>query len=163
LIRTIQEFFYARIVSTSEQATPADITIPQEKRIQLATAALLIEVSRADNQVRNHELDAIEDSIASSFGLTKDETEEIVALAQRQVEESISLYEFTRLIDRSFSPEQKKHIVGLLWDVAFSDARLEENEEYLIRKAAKLLHVAHADFIEEKLRARERRSKKTQT
>ena len=160
MIRTIQEFFHARIAVSGPDVDHA--TVVSEQSLQLATAALLIEVSRADANVQGEERTAIEESIASSFGLSPEETREIVELAQKEVEEAISLYEFTRLVDRSFTPEQKKHIIGLLWDVAFSDERLEENEEYLIRKAAKLLHVEHRDFIEEKIAAKARAKAKGQ-
>ena len=48
---------------------------------------------------------------------------------------------------------------GLLWQIAYSDDRLEEHEEYLIRKIAKLLHIDHSDFIAEKLKAKEAKAK----
>ena len=150
MIKTIQEFFYARIV------TEERVEISPEHALQLATAALLIEISRADFEVAEEERVAIEEALRESFGLSDNETREIVALAEQEVDESISLYEFTRLVDESFTPEQKKHIIGLLWQVAFSDDRLEEREEYLIRKIAKLLHVTHTDFIDEKLEAKKR-------
>lgn len=148
MIRTIQEFFYARIV------TEDDSSVSSEHSQMLATAALLIEVSRADFEVGDEERLAIEEAIRDSFGLSEDATREIVALAEREVGEAISLYEFTRLVDESFTPAQKKHIVGLLWRVAYSDDRLADREEYLIRKIAKLLHVEHSDFIDEKLKAK---------
>lgn len=148
MIKTIQEFFYARIVT--EETTPASLEHAQ----RLATAALLIEVSRADFESSDEERDTIEQALRNSFGITEEETRDIVALAQNEVEEATSLYQFTRLVDEGFTPEQKKHIVGLLWQVAFSDDRLEEREEYLIRKIAKLLHVRHPDFIDEKLKAK---------
>ena len=149
MIRTIQEFFYARIV------TEETVSAPPEAALKLATAALLIEISRADFEVAEEEKKAIEHALRESFGISDAETKELIALAEEEVDEAISLYEFTRLVDESFTPDQKKHIVGLLWQVAFSDDRLEEREEYLIRKIAKLLHVTHADFIDEKLKAKE--------
>jgi uncharacterized tellurite resistance protein B-like protein len=152
LIRTIQEFFYSRIVT--EDVTPISLEHAQK----LATAALLIEISRADFEVADEEKLAIEQALRGSFGISDEETREIIALAEQEVRESISLYEFTRLVDEGFTPEQKRHIVGLLWQVAFSDDRLEEREEYLIRKIAKLLHVPHADFIDEKLKAKKARA-----
>ena len=147
MIRTIHSFFSARIIV--EPAAP-----PSERTLQLATAALLIEVSRADHEVGDEEKLAIVEAVQNGFGLTPEETAEIVRLAEEEVKGSISLYEFTRLVDENFTPEQKKHIVGLLWTIAFSDDRLDEGEEYLIRKVAKLLHVEHADFIDEKIRAK---------
>ena len=151
MIRTIQEFFYARIVT--DEVTPVSLEHAQK----LATAALLIEISRADFDVADEEKLAIEQTLRDSFGISDEETREIIALAEQEVSESISLYEFTRLVDEGFTPEQKRHIVGLLWQVAFSDDRLEEREEYLIPKIAKLLHVPHADFIDEKLKAKKAR------
>lgn len=148
MFKTIQEFFDSNIGSPSNDETPT------ERKLQLATAALLIEMSRADFEIAPEEIRAIEDALQAGFGISKYETQELVALAEAQVNQSVSLYEFTRLIDKSFTPDQKKHIVGLLWSVAYSDNRLEENEEYLVRKIAKLLHVSHADFIDEKIRAK---------
>lgn len=148
MIRTIQEFFFARIVDESEREATTELVL------KLATAALLIEVSRADFDVGEEERRAVVEALERSFGLDRSETEELVALAEQEVEQSISLYEFSRLCDVNFTPEQKKHVVGLLWDVAYSDEKLAEREEYLIRKIAKLLHVSHRDFIDEKLRAK---------
>ena len=153
MIKSIQEFFHTHIVTESQ--APA---VSPEKALQLATAALLIEISRADFDVADEEKAAIEKALRASFGLSEEQTRELVALAEQEVNDSISLYEFTRLADRSFTPEQKRHIVGMLWEVAYSDDQLEENEEYLIRKIAKLLHVAHEDFIAEKLRVKNARA-----
>jgi uncharacterized tellurite resistance protein B-like protein len=147
VIRTIREYFAARIVSEEHQ----------KPSLELATAALLIEVSRADFDVSEDERAVIEEQVRRSFGLTEEETREIVALAEEEVARAVSLYEFTRLVDRSFTPEQKRHVIGLLWEVAFSDQRVEAREEHLIRKLAALLHVPHEAFIAEKVAARDRR------
>jgi uncharacterized tellurite resistance protein B-like protein len=147
VIQTLREFFAVRIVS-QERPDPS---------LELATAALLIEVSRADFDVSEEERTVIEEQVRKSFGLTEDETREIVALAEEEVARAVSLYEFTRLVDRSFTPDQKRHIIGLLWEVALSDERIEGREEHLIRKVATLLHVPHEAFIAEKIAARDRR------
>jgi uncharacterized tellurite resistance protein B-like protein len=152
VIRTIREFFTARIVH------PGSLPDMPGRALELATAALLIEVSRADFEVGEEEGRVIVEAVERSFGLSPAETREIVALAEQQVARSISLYEFTQLVDQNFDPAQKKHVIGLLWDVAFGDDRLEDREEYLIRKIAGLLHVPHEDFIAEKMAARARRA-----
>lgn len=151
MIRTFRDYFEARIVYRPEEPTVG------ERALQLATAALLITVSRADFDPSPEEREAIEEALQKSFGLEPEVTREIVALAEEEVERSISVYEFSHLVDRSFSPEQKRHIIGLLWDVALSDDRLEGREEHVIRKIATLLHVPHEGFIAEKLAARDRR------
>lgn len=153
MIRTIQEFFQERIITEKKPV------VSLERALQLATTALLIEISRADFEVADEERIAIEEALTRGFGLSEDETREIIALAEQEVDASVSLYEFTRLVDESFTRDQKKHIIGLLWQIAYSDDRLEEHEEYLIRKIAKLLHIDHSDFIAEKLKAKEAKAK----
>jgi len=147
VIQSIREFFAVRIASEERP----------EASLELATAALLIEVSRADFDVSEEERASIEEQVRKSFGLTEEETREIVVLAEEEVARAVSLYEFTRLVDRSFTPDQKRHIIGLLWEVALSDERIEGREEHLIRKVATLLHVPHEAFIAEKIAARDRR------
>ncbi len=147
MIRSIREYFAARIESQEHK----------EASLELATAALLIEVSRADFDVSGEERAAIEELVRKSFGLTEEETREIVELAEEEVARAVSIYEFTRLVDKSFTPEQKRHIIGLLWEVALTDQRIEAREEHLIRKVATLLHVPHEVFIAEKMAARDRR------
>jgi uncharacterized tellurite resistance protein B-like protein len=149
VIQNIREFFTARIASGASEGSEASL--------ELATAALLIEVSRADFEVSEDERRAIEESVRKSFGLREEETRQIVALAEEEVSRAVSLYEFTRLVDQRFTPEQKRHIVGLLWEVALTDERVEGREEHLIRKIATLLHVPHEAFIAEKIAARDRR------
>jgi uncharacterized tellurite resistance protein B-like protein len=150
MFKTIQHFFESQI-QPAEQVSEAR----SEHSLELATAALLIELTRADFKVEETESRAVEDGIARVFDLSREETDEIIRLAQEQASQSLSIYEFTHLIDRSLPIEKKIHIVELLWRVAFSDAELEQHEEYLIRKISKLLHVRHEDFIDAKIRARE--------
>ena len=151
MIRTIQEFFETRIQG---RATGGE---PSERSLQLATAALLIEISRADRQVKDEEQRVIADAVRRLFALSPNETEDLLRLAEAEATAAVSMYQFTSLIDKGFSPDQKLRIVGLLWQVAYADAEKDSHEEHLIRRIADLLHVAHKDFIAAKIRAREAR------
>ncbi len=153
MLKTIQDFFNRRIQST---LSDSDSTEKQsEHALQLATAALLIEVTRADFKVEESEQRMVKEAIHNAFDLTQEETEELLQLADEKVRESVSIYEFTHLIDRNFPLEKKKQIVEHLWRVAFSDENVDQEEELLIRRVAKLLHIFHEDFIDAKLRARD--------
>ncbi len=124
--------------------------------LQIATAALLLEISRADYDVKPEEQQMVINAIRSKFGLSREETEELIELADREIRESSSYHEFTSLINQEFTPEQKIRIVEHLWEVAFADEEIEKHEEHLIRKIAKLLYVPHKAFIEAKLRVKKR-------
>jgi len=56
-------------------------------------------------------------------------------------------FQFTSLINKECSLEQKVRLIESLWKIAFIDGALDMNEEYLVRKIADLLHVPHIDFI----------------
>ena len=157
VLRAIQQFFDTRIQPAAGETSKTDSSSSQHS-LQLATAALLIEMTRADFKVEESERRMVGEAISKAFDLTPEETAELVRLAEEESRQSVSIYDFTRLVDRGFSFEQKKHIVELLWRVALSDAELEKHEEHLVRKIAKLIHVPHEDFIDAKLKAKERHS-----
>ena len=77
-------------------------------------------------------------------------------MPSRKPRGTVCLYEFTRLIHESFDDARKGRLVEELWRVAFADRVLEAQEEFLIRKIARLLHLPHAEFIAAKQRARRR-------
>jgi uncharacterized tellurite resistance protein B-like protein len=148
MIRTIQEFFDQRLHHASGE--PASV----ERALQLATAALLVEVSRADHEIQDQERKVISDAVRKTFNLSEHDTDVLVRLAEEEAQTATSTHQFTRLIDKHFPIEQKIHIVELLWKVAFADANKDRHEEHLIRRIADLIHVPHREFIDSKIRAR---------
>jgi uncharacterized tellurite resistance protein B-like protein len=62
-------------------------------------------------------------------------------------------FQFTSLINRHFTQEQKQRVIELMWRVAYSDASLSAHENHLMRKVADLLHITHGDYIAAKMRA----------
>lgn len=149
MITAIKKFFNNNIKSDQEETDP-------EHCLRIATAALLLEISRADYKVQEKEHQAIIHAIRSKFGLSEDETNKLIELADMEVRDASSYHEFTSLINRDFSQKQKIMIVEHLWEVAFADEELEKHEEHLIRKIAKLLYVPHKEFIAAKLRIKQR-------
>ena len=93
-------------------------------------------------------------AVQGTFGLAREESEELVRLAEEASREAASLYEFTSLVDRELPFDEKKRLVELLWLVAFADAEKDAHEEHIVRRVAGLLHVPHPDFIDAKIRAR---------
>lgn len=145
MLHAIQKFFRGKIGVDSKSG-------PDEHGLHLATAALLFEMLRADNDEHPRERRTLEKALQTQFDLGKAETHELAALADREAAESTSLYQFTGLINEHFSPEQKLHVVEMLWQVAFADGHLDPYEEALVRKIADLIYVPHRDFIQSKLR-----------
>jgi len=150
MLQSIKRFFEERVATDAAEAAPDT----REHGLRLAAAALLFEVVRADLEIKDEERTVARAAIQGTFGLAKDETDELMRLAEEQSREATSLYEFTHLIDEAFTPEQKKRVVELLWLVAFADAEKHAHEEHVVRRIAGLLHVPHPDFIDAKIKAR---------
>lgn len=125
-------------------------------KLQLASAALLIELTKADNQVDQSETRKLLAILQQRFNLPETELEELVTLAGQQNQEATSLYEFTSLINENFDVWEKSQLILNMWEVAFANGRVDRYEEHLIRKVSDLLHLSHKDFITGKQIARAR-------
>lgn len=122
-----------------------------EHTLQLAVVALLLEIGRADHAVTQEELAAVLAAAAAVFGITPEESNALVDLAAPAVENAVSLYEFTEVLNRELPMGRKKKLLRELWRVAQADGRIDHFEEYYLRKIADLLHLSHRDFIAAKL------------
>ena len=124
-----------------------------QHQLRLAAAALLIETARADFTQDAAEEAALTGLLRRELKLTADEVNELFELASHRVDESTSLYEFTRVINDHYRPQQKLQLISAMWVVAYADGNLDKYEEHLIRRVAELTYVAHEDYIRAKLRA----------
>ena len=119
-----------------------------------ACAALLVEIAFADKDFDDTEKDSLRETLVKTYGLKEEEIEEIIQDADRSVEESTSLYGYTRIVNDEFSYEDKLDLIRNLWKVAYADGNLDKYEEHLLRKISDLIHVSHSDFINIKLEMR---------
>lgn len=122
--------------------------------IELATAALLIEVSRADGEISADERTAMTRALHTKFHLTQTEAAALIAMAEEQVLAATDAFQFTSLVNKRFTRDQKTHVVELMWQVAYADGSRDLFEDHVIRKLADLLYVDHSDYIAAKLKAR---------
>ena len=152
MFESFKRFFEQRVAPAVNAAAPAE----REHGLRLAAAALLFEVVRADGVVRDEERTVMRTAMQSTFELGREESEELVRLAEDASRQSASLYDFTHVVDQALAPEDKLRLVELLWLLSFADAEKAAEEEHMVRQIAGLLHVEHPDFIAAKIRAREK-------
>lgn len=148
MLRTLNELL-ARLAP--QPASEVD----DEHALQLATAVLLVEVSRADTRFGDDEREAIRQSLDAKFDLAADERERLLELATRESIAAHDLYQFTAVINARFDEAHKLRMIRALWRIAFADGRLSDHEEHLMRRVADLLHVPHATNMLAKLREAE--------
>lgn len=124
-----------------------------EKRdINLATCAILLELANADGKFGKEEQDEIIRIFKTKYNLSETEANELLKLSETELEESIDLWKFTNLINQNYSLEEKLKVIEIVWEVAYSDGRLEKHEDYLVHKLAALLRLSHKQLIDAKLK-----------
>lgn len=147
MLQNISIFFEKYLNPTLESDTGDEVI----DRLHLASAALMIELSKADYSIDDSELKKISSILQKKFDLPEDTLEELFDLAQQEAEDATSLYQFTSLINEAYEYPAKITLIQNMWEVAFADGNLDRYEEHLIRKVAELLYVSHSDFIKTKL------------
>ncbi len=115
--------------------------------LQLATCILLIEVSKSDDDFDKAEQEQIKKLIKNKFELTNEELDYIFSVSNDNHTNMTSLFEWTDIINKECSYEEKLLIIGFMWDIAFTDSKIDKYEDYTIRKVSELIYVKHKDFI----------------
>jgi uncharacterized tellurite resistance protein B-like protein len=145
VLASIKAFFSQELSLDSH--SPRDT----QRALELAAAALLIELSRSDYQQDLQEQAAIEKALQSCFDLEPDRLQQLVVLAEQEMDQATSLYQFTTLIKDNYSPEQRFELIKMLWQVALADGEISKYEDHMIRKVADLIYLPHSQFIKAKL------------
>ena len=140
MLNQIKLFFEQHLALSAPSETP-------EEKLQLATVALFLEMMQMDDRVEVKEQNIILSLITQNFSITTEQSTSLLQLAEQQRTQATDYYQFTSLINKEYSQEQKVRLIESLWKIAFIDGILDIQEEYLVRKIADLLYVPHSAFI----------------
>src|ERR1044072_6035489 len=124
MIETLKRMFQGR--------PAAQGLLEQREPIELATAALLIELARSDFSEASAELEAIRALRQKRFGRAADAVEKLLAEAGRRADDAVSLHEFTHRLNTELPESEKLGIVEMLWRVSHADGHIDKHEEQLI-------------------------------
>jgi uncharacterized tellurite resistance protein B-like protein len=150
LVREIQDFLESQWPPAADGA--AAIT---ERHLQLAAAVLMVLVVRADHASRPDEQRVLERSLTRALDLAEEQAAVVVRVAEEAIARGARFPALVERLARGCSTGQKHRLVEALWRIAFADAELAGEEEYLVRKVAFQLGLSTADLVETKVRARE--------
>jgi uncharacterized tellurite resistance protein B-like protein len=120
--------------------------------LELATAALLVELARSDFSESESELEAIRHVLQRRFGLSAEALDKLLGEATRRADRAVSLHEFTHRLNRELPEADKLAIVEMLWRVSHADGRIDKHEEHLVQRVAGLLHISDRDRVRLKLK-----------
>lgn len=126
----------------SDDPGPQPLAAPDA---EVAIAALLVRVARADAHYDLTERQRIDQILARRRGLTLHEAAERRAAAEMIEAEAPDTVRFTRLVKERIALEDRAGVIAAMWEVAYADAARGADEESLIRLVAGLLGVPDRD------------------
>jgi uncharacterized tellurite resistance protein B-like protein len=101
--------------------------------IRVATCALFVEIARIDEKFTAAEMATILSILKQKYSLSQDHADALIAEAERELEKSVDLWQFTRLI-------------------VYVDGKMDQYEHYLMNKLQNLLRLTHDQLITAKLK-----------
>ena len=115
---------------------------------RLAAAALLVHAAAIDGEMTQRERDKLRAVIKRHFALDDTATDELIAKATEAEAESVDLYHFTSLLNRSLNEPGRARVIEMMWEIVFADGQRDELEDNLLWRAADLLGVSPRERIE---------------
>ena len=127
--------------------------IDQEHALRVATAVLLVEVTRADFIVQSAEKARLRQLLEQQFELSTAELDALMAEAEADADRLVSIQHVTRLLNQHYDHEMKLRVVEMMWQMVYADGDKDHYEEHLIRQVADLLYISHSEFIQARHKA----------
>ena len=112
---------------------------------EVAIAALLVRIARADDHYGEVEKHRIDQVLARRRGLDAAEAAERRAAAEMIEAEAPDTVRFTRALKAATALEDRARLVQALWSVALADGLREAEEDRLMRLVANLLGLSDVE------------------
>lgn len=125
--------------------------------LHVAACALLLDIAWADGEFSAPERAHLEGVFARHFGLSTEEGERILALAEERRTRSVDHFEFTSVLHRGYDLGRKMVLAEVMWGLALADGQIADHEHYLTRKIANLLDLEPGYLSSAKAAAARRR------
>ena len=147
MLDNIKRFFTKIAADNSKEANQ-----PTEHDVRVAACALFLEMARIDEKFTAAEMETILAIVKEKYGLSQEHADALVAEADRELSESVDLWQFARLINENYSVDEKIEIIEILWRMVFVDGKMDRYEHYLMNKLKNLLRLSHDQLIAAKLK-----------
>jgi uncharacterized tellurite resistance protein B-like protein len=147
MFNIIEKFF-----SPEKQISGDKTSKSNQHKIYVATCALLVEMAQIDGEFSDVEKEQLINLLEHEYQLSREYINEITDIAANELNNSNDLWKFTNLINENYELPEKVKIIELIWNIIYTDGKLDKYEDYLIHKLARLLNLQHSDLIDAKLR-----------
>lgn len=129
--------------------------VDRNKQLQIATAALFIEMAKADGEFTEEERENVIQSLQKQFNIDAVYVNELIELSKLKLKDSVGLYEFSNVVNENFTNEDKNTLLNNLWRLIYTDKKLDKYEDRLIKIIGGMLNMEHKRIINAKLLIRQ--------
>ena len=129
--------------------------VDRNKQLQIATAALFIEMAKADGEFTEEERENVIQSLQKQFNIDAVYVNELMELSKLKLKDSVSLFEFSNVVNENFTNEDKNILLKNLWRLIYTDKKLDKYEDRLIKIIGGMLKMEHKRIINAKLLIRQ--------
>ena len=147
----IRNILSAESNSESSEVSGSVNIVDHQKQLQIATAALFVEMAKADGEFSEEERDQVIESLQKQFVLDTEYVNDLVELSKSKLQDSVSLYEFSTIINDHFSKDDKMELLKNLWRLIYTDKKLDKYEDRLIKIIGGMINIEHKQIINTKL------------
>lgn len=123
-----------------------------DRELNMAVCALFLEMGRIDETFTEQETAHVLSILRDKYGLSGEAVDALIAEADRELIESVDLWQFARVINDRYRVEQKEKLIEWLWQIVYVDGKMDQYEHYLMNKLSKLLGLSHKQMIDAKLK-----------
>ena len=128
---------------------PPETTLSHDDA-EVAIAALMVRIARADNHYGKDERTHIDALLARRRNLSAADAADRRAAAEMIEAEAPDTVRFTRAIKDRIALEERAEIIGALWEIALADGTRSADEDAMIRLVASLLGVSDVESAQQR-------------
>ncbi|MDY6988079.1 MAG: TerB family tellurite resistance protein [Thermodesulfobacteriota bacterium] len=145
-----------RLFAKDRTVRPKGKNRTQDRGIRVAVCALFLEMAHIDGEFSDLEQGEMIGLLKKQYHLSDEDVTELAEASKKELAGSIDLWQFTHLINQNYSRQEKIQIIEMVWQVVYADQKLDQHEDYLMHKLAKLLRLTHKELIDAKLKVKAR-------
>ena len=147
MLESLKRFFNKSKVDTSKNEKQVT-----EHDVHIATCALFVEMARIDEKFTQAEVDTILSILKDKYGISQEHADALLAEADKELADSLDLWQFARMINENYSVDEKVEIIETLWQMVYVDGKMDQYEHYLMNKLKNLLRLSQGQLINAKLK-----------
>lgn len=143
---------FKRLFSTAAETGGTPDGQDNERELIVAIGALLLEMGRIDENFTSSEMAHVLSILTNQYGLSEEDAGALLDEADRELEESVDLWQFAKVINDRYSIAKKEKLIERFWQIVYVDGKMDKYEHYLMNKLSNLLGLSHKQLIDAKLK-----------